>query len=98
MWKYILFILSAFMSCHSQKAEECEDGEWLTLKDFSGLDGCTWMLVREDNSSLEPINLAEFISKPGEGDIYRVEYKERTDLASICLKGKIVQITCATKK
>ena len=86
-----------FCSCNSSKLLNSNNGELITLKDFTGLDGCTWMLVKEDNSSLEPINLSEFISQPVEGDTYIVEYNIRTDLASICLVGSIVKISCAIK-
>ena len=86
-----------FCSCNSSKLLNCNNGELITLKDFTGLDGCTWMLVKEDNSSLEPNNLSEFISQPVEGDTYIVEYNIRTDLASICLVGSIVKISCAIK-
>ena len=87
-----------FFSCNSSNNEACENGELIILQDFTGLDGCSWMLVKEDNSSLEPINLSEFVSQPSEGDTYLMEYEVRTDLASICLVGEIVKITCATKK
>ena len=98
MIKYLLFSVMVICSCNSNNNSGCENGELVTLQDFTGLDGCSWMLVKKDNSSLEPINLTEFISQPMEGDTYEVTYEVRTDLASICLVGTIVKITCATKK
>ena len=91
------FLLLA-ISCSSTSQTECENGEVITLKDFTGLDGCRWMLVTEENKSLEPMNLEDFISEPKEDEKYRIEYSIRNDLASICLVGSIVEITCATKQ
>ena len=91
----MMFLLN--LSCSSSSSISCDNGEVVTLKDFTGLDGCRWMLVTEDNNSLEPMNLDDFIKEPKEDDNYRIEYNVRNDLASVCLVGSIIEITCASK-
>ena len=98
MIRHLIIALLFFSSCHSNDKGGCDNGELVTLKDFTGLDGCSWMLVKKDNSSLEPMNLPDFINKPIEGDTYIIEYRMRNDLASVCLAGSIIEITCVQKQ
>ena len=70
----------------------------VTLKDFTGLDGCKWLLITQDNSKLEPVNLNDYIQQPKDGDVYMIEWEEQPDLASVCMAGTIAKINCAMKK
>lgn len=65
--------------------------ERLTVVDRTGLDGCGFLLQRSDSSLLEPVNLpVEFLQ---EQIVVDVSYREISDRMSICMAGKIIEIT-----
>ncbi len=63
-----------------------------TLRDYTGLDGCNWIIVLEDSSKLEPVNLASFDLELRDGLKLQFSYHERTDLTSICMVGRMAEI------
>ena len=66
-----------------------------TLEDYTGLDGCGFVLVLEDGQALE---MGAFDVEPDfdfeDGMKVRISYEEMTGMASICMVGPIVRITC----
>jgi hypothetical protein len=70
------------------------DGETLTLTDRTGLDGCSWVFEDANGQLLEPINLGDFQVPLFEGNVFSVQYKERSDLGSICMVGPMIEIHC----
>lgn len=79
-----------------------------TVVDMTGLDGCGFMFELVDGTRLEPERriyiqaptkeedpLYHFNLKPGQ--IVKINWIESTDLASICMAGPIVFITCITE-
>jgi hypothetical protein len=86
-----------FVSCGDDETDvaPCEETETLTIKDFSGLDGCGWVLTTPTNdSALEPTNLLTYVPNPVDGQEIKVKYKLKLDAASICLVGDIIEIEC----
>lgn len=81
-------------SCKKENVTTC-DGEIGIFKDFTGLDGCGILLELEDTSRLEFTNLALFDIELGEE--YCVTYEEQTDMGSVCMAGKIVEILTLEK-
>jgi len=71
----------------------CEGGEVLALVDLTGLDGCGWVFEKGNGDRLEPLNLQEKLPSPVPQQ-YRVLYKVRTEGASICMVGQLIEIQC----
>lgn len=63
-----------------------------TLRDYTGLDGCGWVIEVDEGGVLEPLNLGEFISAPDADMRLRVEYEEETGYFSICMVGPMVTL------
>ena len=77
----------------------CPNAVEATLKDFTGLDGCSWVLVLDNGKKLEPTNLQKFDNiKLLDGKQVLVEYKNIHNAASICMVGTIVEIICISEK
>jgi|LakMenE01Jun11ns_1017448.scaffolds.fasta_scaffold9614399_2 hypothetical protein len=68
-----------------------------TLKNYTGLDGCGWVIKMNDGKVLEPTNLNDFISNPKENQKVKITYITENGMASICMVGKIVKITSLEK-
>lgn len=91
------FLLSfSFLACSNPEEEvACEDAIEVVLTDYTGLDGCQWILVSSQvDFAMEPINLNDFFDDLQDGMTFQIAYVERPDLASICLVGRIVEISC----
>ena len=89
----VLFLLLAGIS-GSCKKSECADSEKAVLKDYKGLDGCTWIIELENGQKIEPVNLESFVSNPKDGMKIRLSYNDEIESASICMVGKVAQINC----
>ncbi|HAD97040.1 MAG TPA: hypothetical protein DCG19_06505 [Cryomorphaceae bacterium] len=63
------------------------------VRDLTGLDGCGEVIQLLDGSYLEVASLPNGFTLETGQDL-EFDYMERTDLASICMAGKIVDITC----
>ena len=63
-----------------------------TLLDYTGLDGCGWVL-ESDGEVLEPINLESFLNDPEDGMRLEVEYDLAENVFSICMVGPMVVLT-----
>ena len=63
-----------------------------TLRDYTGLDGCSWVL-ESGGDVLEPINLDSFLEAPEEGLRLEVEYDLAENVFSICMVGPMVVLT-----
>ncbi len=85
---------------NSEKPETnpCPKSESATLKNLSGLDGCSWVLVLKNGKKLEPTNLKQFENITLEdGKKVSVEYKVLPMAVSICMVGTIVEIICISE-
>lgn len=70
---------------------EC-DGELMRLEDYTGLDGCGFVFVK-DNQAYEPTNLHLMDVALEEGELYYVTY-DTVAGASICMVGPLIEIGC----
>jgi hypothetical protein len=70
-----------------------------TLEDYTGLDGCGFVVVLEDGAVLE---MGAFDEEPDfdfeDGMKVRISYEELSGMASICMVGPIVRVTCMEKR
>ena len=87
--KSLIFIIvvnfTLLLSCSIITKEEKEWGEKGTVS-----LGFCWLIVSEEGIRYEPINLDEdFKSK---GLQIKFTFIERTDMASICMQGRIIEI------
>ena len=85
----------AFLAVLSMLCVGCVDGLRpgnATLRDYTGLDGCGWVIEADEGAVLEPLNLGEFISDPDAGMRLAIEYQEEGDYFSICMVGPIVTL------
>jgi hypothetical protein len=105
-----LLLLSVVTSC--QKAElapvnSC--GTLATIRDLRGLDGCGFILELDNGEKLEPVYDYGFCGTPPlptpvindiqflDGKRVSIAYKELKDRSSICMVGKVVEITCISE-
>ena len=88
-------LAGAFLAAFAMLCVGCVDGLRpgnATLRDYTGLDGCSWVIEADEGAVLEPLNLGEFISDPDAGMRLTIEYQEEGDYFSICMVGPIVTL------
>ena len=90
----LVFALSLFLSCRNEDdALLCD--EKATLRDFTGFDGCAYVLVLYNDNEVLEIGELEF--EPdfefSDGLRVRVTYEEFSG-ASICMIGPMVRLLC----
>lgn len=88
-------LVGAFLSALAMLCVGCVDGLRpgnATLLDYTGLDGCGWVIEADEGAVLEPLNLGEFIADPDPGMRLAIEYQEEGGYASICIVGPIVTL------
>ncbi len=85
-------------SCSSTRCDTLviKPEAWCSLTgvvvDETGLDGCGLMIRLDNGEMLEPAIMPDFRLRPGMR--VRLAYTELTDVATICMAGKVVQIDC----
>lgn len=90
---YPLVIILLFHLSSCDKCSQCKRGELATIRDFTGLDGCGWVIVLNNGENLEPKNLHSFGLDLKDGMKIKVKYHEEWG-ASVCMMGKLVEIDC----
>ncbi len=65
--------------------------EHLIVVNKTGLDGCGYLLQKADSTLLEPVNLPSDFSV--DQMHVQVSYHELSERMSVCMAGKIIQIT-----
>ncbi len=88
----LLFTLMFFLTACPDN--ECETGVNALLLDYSGLDGCQWIIELESGQRLEPLNIHEFDLQPHDSLRVRISYEHAPDMFSICMVGIIVRLEC----
>ena len=71
---------------------DCENAHYGILKNLTGLDGCAWVIQLSDSIRLEPINIEAFNIELIENKSVCVQFRERADLGSYCMVGKVVEL------
>lgn len=85
-----------FASCNKAK-KECPDATKATLKDFTGFDGCNWVLQLENGFYLEPRNLDQFNITLEDNKKVWIRYETQLS-PSICMVGDVVSLLCITEQ
>jgi hypothetical protein len=96
--KRTLFAVGIVFFFHSCSKNSCLNSEEGVLKNYTGLDGCGWVIVLEDGTKLEPTNLTEFDLLLEEGKKISIRYEQISDAASICMVGEIIKIKCIKER
>ena len=66
-----------------------------TVKDFTGLDGCTFLIVLDNGDKLLPAKINNEAFELKDNQRIRFAYKEMPDMMSICMAEKMaVEVTC----
>lgn len=106
----VMLITMMFSACDENLMRvSCNDGVRATVRDLTGLDGCGFVFELEDGTRLEPNRIGycgtgplpkeitedplfdfEFI----DGKQVIIGFEEVDGMASICMVGPIVKITC----
>ena len=90
LFVFIIFT-PIFFSCTKTQQPDA-DAIKATLNNYTGLDGCSWVIKLKNNEVLEPINLADFDLDLKEGKKIWIKYKPAPNYASICMVGQMVEI------
>jgi len=88
---FIILTLTVSFACNKNNPP-VDDAVEATLHDYTGLDGCTWVIKLENNEVIEPVNLNDFDFELNEGKLIWIKYFPRPDLGSFCMVGQIVEI------
>jgi hypothetical protein len=62
------------------------------LRNYTGLDGCGWVIVDDDNTVYEPINLDDFGIDLVDYAAITFTFEEINDMGSICMVGPIIEL------
>lgn len=106
----VVLMTMMFSACDDNLMQvSCNDGVRATVRDLTGLDGCGFVFELEDGTRLEPNRIGYCGTPPlpkeiTEDPLYGFEfldgkqviigYEEVDGMASICMVGPIVKITC----
>ena len=73
----------------------CVDSDFgnATLRDYTGLDGCDWVIELDNGEVVEPRNVEDFIAEPASSLRLLVEYTVEAEAVSICMVGPVVTLT-----
>ena len=88
----LLVVAITHQSCEENTEELCKNSEAGVLKNLTGFDGCGWIILLPNSTKLEPINLDDFDIELIENKSVCIQYQIKTDFASICMVGQIVEI------
>lgn len=86
----LLVLIIMAIGCNTGN-EIIDDTTSAHLRNYTGLDGCGWVIELTDGTKLEPINLDEFNFTPTDGMAIEITYTEMP-LASICMVGQTVEL------
>lgn len=81
--------------CGTESAFSCPDYEELTIRDYTGLDGCGLVVENSSGEILEVSNLYTYYPSAADGYVIWVQYVYETDWASFCMVGPGITITKA---
>jgi len=86
VWGLLLVLVCALASgCNRERANA-------TLLDYTGLDGCAWVIASE-GEVYEVLNLDAFISEPEDGMALVITYSPvEAFVGSICMVGPFIEL------
>lgn len=91
--KNIFYASLLVFSLNSCDKGECDGAVTGTVRNYTGLDGCGYVIELSNGDKLEPINLSEFSEFAVDNKRVRLTYEE-VGAASVCMVGKMVNIKC----
>jgi hypothetical protein len=103
---FIILLITLNSCTKAEELPEANCGTLATVKDLTGLDGCGFVFELEDGTRLEPyIPTQNTSGQPSplqnftltDGQRVTIDYQVRNDVASVCMAGPMVEITCITK-
>ena len=87
----LLFVLSSCAPGKEMKSTEIPPGFIVvTIRDFSGLDGCGFLLVKDDSTRFEVVNFPDSLKQNGREVL--VLTAPVKDFMSICMSGRPVRL------
>jgi hypothetical protein len=99
---FLILILFGLGACDNEKSDSqlikqyaCD--ETGVVRDYSGLDGCGYVIELNNGQILEPVFIDDTTFVFEDGKKISLSYYEETGLASICMAGKMVHITCISE-
>jgi hypothetical protein len=92
---FVLFTLFFALSCSKNSCSNSKNG---VLKNFTGLDGCDWVIVLDDGKKLEPSNLSEYKIGLSEGKKVSIRYSPIKNTYTACMVGEFVEIKCMKER
>ena len=85
------FILSSCAPGKEIKSSEVPQGFMVvTIRDYSGFDGCGFLLVKDDSTRFEVVNFPDSLKQNGKELFVRTGPVK--DFMSICMSGKPVRL------
>lgn len=96
--KVIAFSGLIFLCSCSKNEGVCENASKATLADYTGLDGCGWIIELDNGDRLEPTNLNDFDLELKDQQKIWVTYRSAANLGSICMVGEMVLIECVVER
>lgn len=93
-----LLIFIVLIGCSKHENLCGSTAQKATIKDFTGLDGCGYLIVLDNGERLEPLNLGSQTLKPADGMKVWITYTNAQNAASICMAGQMVNITCISER
>lgn len=93
----LMFTISASLLLTGCPEKGCEDGVPAIILDYTGLSGCSWIIQLQSGERLEPLNLEDFDLNPSDSMLVHITYDVKPTMMSVCMVGKIVEITCIKK-
>jgi hypothetical protein len=88
----IILLIFFVFSCHKEDSIPPDGYQEVTLKNFTGLDGCGFLFVLKDNKRLEPCNRNGYSIEFKEGKRYWLKYELATYYYSLCMAGELITI------
>ena len=89
---FILIVVMFLLAGCNKSSSPATGAVAATLYNYTGIDGCSWVIKLENDMVLEPTNLSDFTIELKEGKKVWLKYTEQNDLVSICMVGPIVRI------
>ena len=93
---FLIAIFFLFIACEDEEESLCSIKA--TLEDYSDLDGCGFVIMLEDSTILE---IGDYDEEPDfsfrDGMTVNISYDKMKGIATACMVGTIVRITCMEK-
>jgi hypothetical protein len=92
------FSISLFFLIGCNQKNSCINSVKAKYVNKAKLDGCGWMIQLKNKQNLNAINLVEYEKSPIEGQKIWICYEEKQNMFDNCMSGKIIEITCISKR